>query len=295
LSSRKANGTETTRYAPWVKLSNTILTKLREEAVSRDLGEILGPLPDLNGSTLVFQRNDEQVICSEHMGIDDHCVAKGACRKPDVTGLTISRALRTTQQGVPKTPDFTWERAWKEHVEGSAQGTPHKAPNRNNVLIDVVFRIKRKNAMEPIRRTYDSTTLKDDIKPLRLVEDSEEQFDLESRSRKRPREDDGPAATNSKKLKINAAGGSIESGGGAKSSQVGSYPSHPSPADPTPSSTLPPALQLTVYAGKRLSSNLTLHHAIESVVIGTFSPLKKPVAAILMLQPHRRRRVDVVV
>jgi hypothetical protein len=227
LSSRKANGTETTRYAPWVKLSNTILTKLREEAVSRGLGEILGPLPDLDGSTLVFQRNDEQVICSEHMGIDDHCVAKGTCRKLDVIGLSLSSALRTAKKGVPKTPDFTWERE-KEHAEGSAQGTPHKALNRNDVLIDVVFRKKGKNAMEPIHRVYDSITLKDDIKPLRHVGDSEEHLDLECRSRKRSREDDGPAATNSKKLKINAAGGSIESGGSAKSSQVGSYPTHPS-------------------------------------------------------------------
>jgi hypothetical protein len=251
-------------------------------------------LADLDGSTLVFQRNDDQVICSEHVGIDDHCVAKGTCRKPDVIGLSLSSALRTTKKGVPKTPDFTWERG-KEHVEGSAQGTPHKAPNRDDVLIDVVFRKKGKNAMEPIRRAYDSTTLKDDIKPLHTVGDSEEQFDLESRSRKRPRKDDGPATTNSKKVKIDAAGGSIESGGGAKSSHVGSYPSHPSPADPTPSSTLPPALQLTVYAGERLSSNLTLHHAIESVVIGTFFPLNRPIAATLMLQPHRRHHVDVVV
>jgi hypothetical protein len=124
---------------------------------------------------------DDKVVHCEHMGINGHCVAKGTSKTGCHRAEHIQRAP-DDQARVPKSPNFTLETAWKEHAKGSALGTPHNPPDWNNVLIDVVFRKKGKNAMEPIRRAYDSTTLKEDIEPLRLVGDGEEQFDLGSRS-----------------------------------------------------------------------------------------------------------------
>lgn len=133
--SRNVGGGETARYAPWVKLSNAILAALCCQDVSDRVTDAgLSALPDFSAESLLFQRNDDKAIKSVHTGVDGHRLAQATYRKPDVLGLSIASALKTTQSVAtkqqlarkramkpPKNTDQTRDRKSRTMDQGTAQ------------------------------------------------------------------------------------------------------------------------------------------------------------------------------
>lgn len=168
LNSRDTNGPETTMYAPWVQLSNHILEKLREpHYAERFERHGLPKLKDVDESTLIFQRNDNRQIKSQHIGLDGLEVYDGTSRSPDVTALPIAAAEVTTGQSLSES-DSDWQTKWKDHSLNTAPNTPHIAPQWSDILLNVEFKKEKDYKMRCIPARYGLNAKVIQVKPRML-------------------------------------------------------------------------------------------------------------------------------
>ncbi len=179
LNSRNPREPETARYASWVQLSNHVLEKLREPRFANRFTDFgLPQLKDVDGSTLIFQRNHNKQATAESSGLSMRRVAKGTSQCPGVIALPIAAAVKMTENP-PSESDKSWETTWKSCCSNIALTTPLRASERSDILLNVEVRKQKGYEMKFIPLRHDEKLEVSDIGPYSLDSSSTDDSELE--------------------------------------------------------------------------------------------------------------------
>lgn len=284
LASRNADGSETARYAHWVRLSNHVLEKLLGPNVANCLTDIGLPQLTIDESTLIFQCNGgkQSTDGDSESNVDSCLVAEGTSRYPQATGLSIVAALKTTRRSSPKS-GVSWETTWKNHCTNVASTVSQTAAEWSDILLDVEFRKQKDYEMQSIPLRYDersqvgeddtdsnedaigddeddTSNSDDDTSDDQLVLANSTPKNQNKKRSRQPRADDSSVERPRKKQR-------------SKHEEVFSSCSEDKISEsnsclPKMVSRPPPPEQMAIYAAERLSSSVAVRYSIDFLVIG---------------------------